>query len=69
MPTKTRKKKSNKYGSRNAYFLRSVHLSIVADDVWFESASVTDKVNIEETNTIWAQSLTMDKGHHVEHLL
>ena len=29
-----KKKKSNKHGSENAYFLRSVHLSIVADDVW-----------------------------------
>ena len=33
VPTKTRKK-SNKHGSGNAYFLRSVHLSIMADDVW-----------------------------------
>ena len=29
-----KKKKSNKHGSGNAYFVRYVHLSIVADDVW-----------------------------------
>ena len=33
VPTKKRKK-SNKYGSGNAYFLSSVHLFRVADDVW-----------------------------------
>ena len=33
-PTKTRKIKSNKHGSGNAYFLNSVYLFIVADDVW-----------------------------------
>ena len=32
--TKTRKKKSNKYESGNAYFLSSVHLFIVTDEVW-----------------------------------
>ena len=29
-----KKKKSNKHGSEKAYFLSSVHLFIVADDVW-----------------------------------
>ena len=32
--THQNKKKSIIHGSGNAYFLRSVHLSIVADDVW-----------------------------------
>ena len=35
VPNKTRKKKYNKHGSGNAYFLSSVHLSIVADGVWW----------------------------------
>ena len=34
-----------------------IHLSIVAGDV-------TDKVNIEETNTVWSQSLLKDRGMH-----
>ena len=66
---------SNKHGSGNAYFLRYVHLSIVADDVGCESISVTDKVNIKKTNTVWVQSLRRAEGYiamdgrHVEHLL
>ena len=61
VPTKTRKN-SNKHGSGNAYFLRSVHLSIVADDATFgcESTFMIDKVIIEETNTVWAQSCPRD---------
>ena len=63
-PTHQNKKKSNKHGSGNAYFLRNVHLSIVADDATFgcESTSVTDKVNIEETNTVWARSVPKGRG-------
>ena len=62
------RKNSNKHGPENAYFLRSVglHLPIVSDDATFgfESASVTDKVNIEETNTIRSQSLPKGRGMH-----
>ena len=64
IPTKT-KKKSNEHGSGNAYFQNSVHLFVVADDICFvKSGSVTDKVNIEETNTVWAESLPKDRRTH-----
>ena len=63
VPTK-RMKKSNKHGSGNAYFLRYVHLSIVADDVWLRVRLRDRQVNIEETNTVWSQSFPKGRGMH-----
>ena len=75
VPTKTRKK-SNRHGSGNSYFLRYLHLSTVARDVWLRvrlrGRQGKHRENKYCMGTVVAEgqrdAFAMD-GLHIEHLL